>query len=156
MEGMFEGNMDAIYIGGSAPFQKLNISFENVAQIASVTLPGTNAVRSNDENFTVGDHNIQWSDGSIWINPYDTQTVPIIQPNVNPWGIFPDGNGSIPAIMPPPAPLTPEQMSELVTEAFRKLKEMPPEERRQLEEAHRQKANPTEPKRKKPRRMIQT
>lgn len=154
MEGMnmFESNMDAIYIGGSAPFQKLNISFENVAQIASVTLSGTNAVRSNDENFTVGDHNIQWSDGSIWINPYDTQTAP----NANPWGIIPEGNFPIPAIMPPPAPLTPEQMAELVAEAFRKLKEMPPEERRELEEAHKQKVNPTEPKRKKPRRMIQT
>jgi len=127
--------------------------------VASSPIQGANISFYSDHNISVGNtagvwqiwDGEKWIDSNIWINPYDTQTAPNTYPQTGTIQPLPWNTDPIPAIMP--SPLTPEQMSELVAEAFRKLKEMPPEERRQLEEANR-KANPSKD-RKKPRRMIQ-
>ena len=154
-----------ILAGESLPIQNLNITFSsdhsNKIDLGAGNLSiGAMSVGNTTGQWQVWD-GTRWVD-SIWINPYDTQTVPDTNPyqpvaiEPLPWTTDP-----VPAVMPSfPPPLTPEQMRELVAEAFRKLKEMPPEERRQLEEANRKvnpsKAGDEEPKRKKPRRMIQT
>jgi hypothetical protein len=141
-------------------FQVMSVSNNTDAVKFGFTTSGANANANYAASDTTGKLNGEWTatpeyfDGTTW-QPLDWSYAPI-PPNTITLG----WTGSIPAVMPPQPSLTPDQLAQLIEEAFRKLKAMPEAEREKMGlkgiVEPEKKSEPEKSAKKKPRRMIQT